>query len=477
MLNAICMRTTGEVGNVPMKWAVRSLNFSRRRRRHDLPPRLQARSRRDRVEAPERALPLGTVARCASSLCDQGLEIGERVMKARIAYFAHDLSDPSVHRRVRMLICGGSIVIPIGFRRTPEAPTAVEGVGAVDLGRTGDGMLTRRALSVAGALIKLEGIAEHIRGCDVILARNLEMLVLAVRARELYAPRATVVYECLDIHRLLLAKGPSRQILRFLESKLWRGVDLLLTSSPAFVDNYFMHRGFPAPIRLVENKVLMLGQEEARTISLSPPPGPPWRIGWFGMIRCRKSLDILSSIARENAGALEVVIRGRPSGATFPDFEAATANLPHVRYYGPYRNPGDLPEIYGGVHFSWAIDYYESGQNSAWLLPCRMYEGSFFGAVPIALAGVETGRWLAKRGAGVLLDEPIERQLTDFFGRLDRDKFKTLANRVGALPRKDLVSDRSDCRELVETLCRSSAGAARHSEDVSAQSKTKGLGA
>jgi succinoglycan biosynthesis protein ExoL len=90
---------------------------------------------------------------------------------------------------------------------------------------------------------------------------------------------------------------------------------------------------------------------------------------------------------------------------------------------------------------------------------------------------VETGRWLAKRGAGVLLDEPIERQLTDFFGRLDRDKFKTLANRVGALPRKDLVSDRSDCRELVETLCRSSAGAARHSEDVSAQSKTKGLGA
>jgi succinoglycan biosynthesis protein ExoL len=123
-------------------------------------------------KAPERALPLGTVARCTSSLYDQGLEIGERVMNARIAYFAHDLSDPSVHRRVRMLICGGSIVVPIGFRRTPEAPTAVEGVGAVDLGRTGDGMLARRALSVAGALIKLERIAEHIRGCDVILARN-----------------------------------------------------------------------------------------------------------------------------------------------------------------------------------------------------------------------------------------------------------------------------------------------------------------
>jgi hypothetical protein len=248
------------------------------------------------------------------------------------------------------------------------------------------------------------------------------------------------------------------------------------------VDNYFMRRGFPASIRLVENKVLMLRDEDARTASLRPLPGPPWRIGWFGMIRCRKSLGILSSVARAAEGAVEVIVRGRPSGATFPDFEVATANLAHLCYCGPYHNPEDLPVMYGGVHFNWTVDYYESGQNSAWLLPCRMYEGSSYGAVPIAVAGVETGRWLAKRGAGVLFDEPLEPRLVDFFQRLDRDRFRTLANGVEALPRSDLVSDRSDCRELVEAMYRSSAGRARvfpgHDvESVAAQPKSNGLGA
>jgi succinoglycan biosynthesis protein ExoL len=91
-----------------------------------------------------------------------------------------------------------------------------------------------------------------------------------------------------------------------------------------------------------------------------------------------------------------------------------------------------------------------------------MYEGSFYGAVPIAFAGVETGRWLAKRSAGVLFGEPFESQifesqLVEFFRGLDRDRFRALAHGVEALPRKDLVIDRAECRDLVEALCRSSA--------------------
>jgi succinoglycan biosynthesis protein ExoL len=382
-------------------------------------------------------------------------------MTAKIAYFAHDLADPAVHRRVRMLVAGGAAVTPIGFRRSAEAPSAIEGLPPIDLGRTADGLLARRTLSVAGTLVRLARIAHHVREANVILARNLEMLVLAVRARRLYAPDAAVVYECLDIHRALLSERLGEKLLRLLESNLWRDVDLLLTSSPAFIRNYFTPRGFRSPIRLVENKVLMVGESDPGTSSVvRPPPGPPWRIGWFGMIRCRKSLAILGSLAQVTGGAVELVIRGQPSAATFSDFDAALAGLPHVQYAGPYRNPTDLPSIYGNVHFNWTIDYYESGQNSAWLLPNRVYEGSLYGAVPIALAGVETGRWLSERGAGVVLGEPLEQQLVEFFRRLDPDGYATLAQGTEALPRTDLVYGQSDCREFVEALCRSAAAGA-----------------
>ena len=380
-------------------------------------------------------------------------------MTPKIAYFAHDLADVAVHRRVRMLVAGGAAVTPIGFRRSAEAPSEVEGLRPIDLGRTADGMLAKRMLSLVCSLVGLASIAHHVRGANVILARNLEMLVLAVRARRCYAREAAVVYECLDIHRMLLSKRLGEP-LRLLESKLWREVDLLLTSSPAFIRHYFTPRGFPSPIRLVENKVLIVGESDSGTTSVvRPPPGPPWRIGWFGMIRCRKSLAILSSLAEVTGGAVQIVIRGQPSGATFPDFDTVFAGLPRVRYAGPYRNPTDLASIYGDVHFNWAIDYYERGQNSAWLLPNRIYEGSLYGAVPIALAGVETGRWLAERAAGVVLDEPLEQQLVHFFRRLDRDGYATLVHGIEALPRTDLVSDQSDCRELVEALCRSTAAA------------------
>jgi succinoglycan biosynthesis protein ExoL len=374
-------------------------------------------------------------------------------MPTKICYFVHDLADPAVHRRVCMLIQGQAVVTTVGFRRSAEPITTIHGTEAVDLGHTADGMLAKRALTVAQTFGNLGTLAEHLSGVEVILCRNLEMLVLASRARKLYAPRAALVYECLDIHRMLLSDGALGAALRLLESRLWQNVGLLVTSSPAFIENYFKQRGFAAPIRLVENKVLRL-RDEAPISKQSRPPGPPWRVGWFGMIRCRKSLEVLSFIARAAEGALEVVIRGQPSRAVFTDFGADVAKHPYIRYAGPYRNPADLAAIYGEVHFSWAIDYYESGENSAWLLPNRIYEGCCYGAVPIAVEGVETGKWLSDRGAGVVCSEPVERQLLAFIQNLEQAKYRDLAARIDCLQRSDLVFTTADCSDLVRAMSR-----------------------
>ena len=64
----------------------------------------------------------------------------------------------------------------------------------------------------------------------------------------------------------------------------------------------------------------------------------------------------------------------------------------------------DLPRLYGDMHFAWAVDFYEAGSNSDWLLPNKLYEAGLFGAVPIACRDVATGAWLAERGVGVLLE-------------------------------------------------------------------------
>jgi len=377
----------------------------------------------------------------------------EAASTRKIAYFVHDLSDSAVHRRVRMLVAGGAAVTPIGFRRRAMPVSDIDGIAAIDLGRTDDGKLALRLTSVARVLMRASRLATALSGTEVILARNLEMLTIAALMRNRHAPQARLAYECLDVHRLLLSRHLPGALLRGLESRLWRGVDLLLTSSPAFIENYFEPRHFPARAKMVENKVLLPNDGEPPKGSSRPGAGPPWRIGWFGMIRCRRSLEILAALARQADGAVEIVLRGRPSASVFPDFEAKIAKHPQISFGGPYRNPEDLPTLYGDVHFVWTIDYYEEGQNSAWLLPNRIYEGTLHGAVPLALREVETSRWLTRHGIGVEFDEPLEGRLVDFFHRLDQDEYAKLAEKVRAVPRRDLIVDRSECREIVEALC------------------------
>ena len=364
-----------------------------------------------------------------------------------LLYLTPDLSDPAARRRRAMLKAGGADVAVAGFVRG-DGP-APDWAAAV-LGRTRDAALIQRALAVLGQLARPWRLRRLARDRDVVVARNLEMLVLAWASLALAGSRAPLTYEVLDIHRAMVGDGPAARALRALEGLLLRRVDLLVISSPAFDRVYFSRWSPRRPSRLlVENKLLVL--DEPAPVPVAPPPAPPWRIGWFGMLRCRRSLDILSDLAERSGGAVQVDIRGRPSPAVFGgDFEALLAGRPGVSYGGPYAAEA-LPELYGGVHFVWGVDFFEAGLNSAWLLPNRLYEGEAHGRPLIADAGVETGRWLAARGAGVLFDS-LETQLPAFFEALTPADYKARLDAVAKIPRGDLLAGRDDCIRLVQIL-------------------------
>ena len=221
---------------------------------------------------------------------------------------------------------------------------------------------------------------------DAILARNLEMLLLARLARALAAPDAPVSYEVLDVHRLMLGDGLASRALRWLERTLMRKASKLVVSSPAFVSRYFEPRGQPRlPVVMVENKVLCLEGPPIRATPRSP--GPPWRIAWYGMLRCQRSLDVLTRLARP--GQIEVEIRGRPAHTEFRDFDAQVAESPGVAFHGPYDH-SQLATLYASAHFVWAIDYFEAGLNSDWLLPCRLYEGQLYEALSRSRSGASS---------------------------------------------------------------------------------------
>ena len=139
----------------------------------------------------------------------------------RIAYFAHDVADAAVQKRLQMLHIGGASVVLLGFLRRPASARESSSTDAsvFVLGRTANGKLAQRILSVFAALARGWSARKHWADADVIVARNLEMLVVATMLAPLVGSHARIVYEALDIHRLMLRNDFVGSLMRSGERK------------------------------------------------------------------------------------------------------------------------------------------------------------------------------------------------------------------------------------------------------------------
>jgi succinoglycan biosynthesis protein ExoL len=376
----------------------------------------------------------------------------------KIAYLVQDLADAAIERRMTMLRRGGAEIDLYGFRRAGGAPAQVAGVVPRELGQTVDGKLGRRAFSVLAHSLTAGEWAKAWAGADVIIARNLDNLVLAEAARRRLGLKTPLIYELLDIHTVMFRDDPLANLLRAIEGRLLRASDAVIISSPAFERDYLAryHRRHPGVLH-VENKVL--------SDSIIVPPvrsadGPPWRIGWFGGIRCKQSLDSLSRLVRAHPGLFEVHIRGRFTNPHMGDVHGIIRDSPGIYYHGAYKSPEDLPKIYGEVHFAWAVDFCQEGANSDWLLPNRLYEGGLHGAVPIALRGVETGRWLERRGVGLLIDASLEESVFELLSTMTPQAYRDAAAQLRALDRGAFQWTDAECSDLVRQLAAAGRSAA-----------------
>lgn len=358
----------------------------------------------------------------------------------KIGYLVHNLNDPAVERRCVMLDRGGASVRLAGFCRDDEVNIATAARRPLLLGRSEDAAMLRRAAATVQAAFFSATLRDYLVDCDVILARNLEQLAIA-RA---VAGDRPLIYECLDIHRSLVGTSLSARMVQAVETMLLPRVDLLLTSSPAFVDMHFAKKRLRAPIELIENKLLI--EDGADWVALPAGPALPITIGWFGMLRCRKTLQFLTDLVLQADGRVNVLISGKPSSAELPHLAEQVAEVPGMRFTGPYRY-ADLPALYGQCHFAWTIDWFEEGLNSSWLLPNRLYEAISHGTVPIALADVQVGRWLAAHDCGLLVDVPEDTKSR--LKAMDPDAIAAMQLQIARIDRKHLVADQGDCRALV----------------------------
>jgi succinoglycan biosynthesis protein ExoL len=365
-----------------------------------------------------------------------------------LIFFGHDAHDAAVQRRIAAFQRAGASVTGFTMRR---GPAFTPGWANVDLGETKDAAFAQRLLALVAAARRLSPHKAALTEADIFYARNLDMALLAKWAKKMSGARAKIVYECLDIHRFMTREDALGRAMRGLERDLLRACERVVISSPAFERAYFAVR-HPGAYRatLIENRMppgFAYGPRPAPT-----RPNGAITIGWFGNLRCKRSLGLLLDLADRFPHRVRLSLRGAPAKAEFSDFEARVAGRANVRFAGRYRWPEDLSAIYRGVDLVWAGDFHDAGANSKWLLPNRLYEGGYYGAPPFAPADSETGRWIAAQGFGFTLAEPLEESLPAFIEGLTPGALSEARAPLLAAPESLFLQDDAEIPTLLADI-------------------------
>lgn len=391
----------------------------------------------------------------------------EASLKGRVAFFGHDAAESTVVKRIRAFSGVGLQVVGFCFRRDKFARDFAPFWENVALGTTEDRRYGRRLAALLRALPKLWRHRAALRRAEFFYARNIDMAALALAAKVFARSSAPLVYEVLDVQRIFVGKGPAAALFRWAERRILARCALLVISSPAFDTQYFRRvQGYRGRVFLLENKI-SFAQAKAVARPAAPPVGSEaegapdkWVIGWFGTLRCPRSLAMLCEIAAALPDKVEIYLRGVPTETGLDYFQKAIADHPNMIYGGEYRNPDDLPGMYGRVHLTWAFDFLDEGSNSDWLLPNRVYEGGYFGAVALAAEHTQTGAKLREEGLGYTFAAPVVENVTAFLRRYSMDEHLARRAHILSLP-AETFCDRNDTRDLCETILTLGSGRQR----------------
>lgn len=371
-----------------------------------------------------------------------------------IAFFAHERGDARVRKRITALQDQGREVLGFTFHREREKVDVPPTWENIHLGTTYNRRYLQRLWTFAKCLGILWRNRTELGNCAVIYVVNTDNALLALLARFFSGRSVPLVLELADIQPAMIGGGLVARVLRTIERAVLKRSALLVTTSPGFVREYFepvQHYG--GEVFLLENKVYpSCGLPKSSAASAGPVAGGrPWVIGCFGALRCRRSLELMHSLATRLGDRIRIVLRGYPAGTLADEFDELLGDLPNFEFGGAYSYPDELAEMYAEIDFNWAFDETDPNGNSAWLLPNRIYEGGCFAVPVLGAESTETGRWIKQHGLGWTFAEPLGENLAAFFESLDPADWHLVKKRCSSHPRSEFTGE-SDYAALAELL-------------------------
>lgn len=302
--------------------------------------------------------------------------------------------------------------------------------------------------------------AERYAGRLMTYARELRAILRANRGEDclyflygldlalvfrLQAPCTPYIYEEADLMHLEAGLQRLRwlpALLEWLDRRLIRRARLTLTTSEGFIRYHF-------PKRPPQNICLTLNKADRQLLATEPAERRTdmehLQLAFIGMLR----YDTLYRFAR--------VIGQRFPEHTFhfygpetPAFEPLKA-YPNILFHGPYRNPDDLPAIYGATDI--VVATYDTAQpNVRYLDPNKLYEAVAMRTPLVVSQGTFLAERVAALGAGWAVNAGSDEEIAGFIQGLTARDMAICRQRLQAIPRTWAIADNQELLQRLRAL-------------------------
>ncbi|AQR61187.1 hypothetical protein BZG35_05615 [Brevundimonas sp. LM2] len=381
------------------------------------------------------------------------------MIPSKVLYFAFDASDSSVIRRFKQLKAVGASVVGLTFRRKRYNQDYQPEWDNIHLGNLQDGHYARRLMVMIGSFVMMVRARRKLVDAELIMARNLDLLLLALAGRFVGLYKCPIVYDVFDVRSVLLRQSLPAKIMRGVERWALGQCRLLIVTSPGFLNEYFRpYLQYDGPALLLENKIVldMLPAEPGlRTKWASPErtkaglPDGRLVLGWVGALRCARSAELLAQIA-EALPEVTVRISGVPTYCPLPEFLARYDGISNVVYTGEYAFPTGLYDVYDKIDLNWCFDLSKYSESGKWLLPNRLYEGGYFGVPQLSETGSETAIYADRLGIGWAREADAEVLIRFLRQEVRKDYARVKANCVAVMDSRFQYND--DIRQVFEAI-------------------------
>lgn len=339
-------------------------------------------------------------------LAETSSTLDDEVNKPRIIFALQVLGQPRNAKRISMLQGVGFDIEVIAFERPyhqgrlPSCP--IQTVGKIDHGH-----YTKRLWKMLAAL---PAIRRAIKSHDLIYASGADMAMICLLSN--LGLGRPIVFEIADIRSLQTSKGLKGLIIRTIDKWVTNSCDLMVVTAQGYVDGYYRQwLNTKTPALVIENKLeptvddAWRNQAVTKNMEGTPLVDRPLRIGYFGLLRCAHSWNVLEKLAATRLGDIEIVVAGLP--VMPPDISERIKKHSNIEFRGQYSSPMDLPALYCEIDIIWACYPFPKPdeQNWRWARTNRFYESCYYKKPMIVLEGSGDAEAVCLNGIGIVVPD------------------------------------------------------------------------